>query len=89
MTNKKSQCERILWVLGDGNWHTGLEFTRLSSPILSYTRRIFELRRDGHSIIRERINGLWRYKLEERKTDDVSRESEDHSESTHGTASGL
>jgi Helix-turn-helix domain len=74
MTTKKSQCERILWVLGDGNWHTGLEFTRLSSPILSYTRRIFELRRDGHNIIRERINGLWRYKLEERGSDGVLRD---------------
>ena len=70
----KTQCDRILWLLGDGNWHTGLEFTRLSRPILSDTRRIFELRREGHEIVRERINGLWRYRLEERRTDDHERE---------------
>ena len=58
---KASQCRRVLELLADGRWHTGLEFTRLPRPILSYTRRIHELRKDGHDIRRERRDGLWKY----------------------------
>ena len=70
MSDRKTQAGRILWLLGDGNWHTGLEFTRLAHPILSYTRRICELRQAGHNITKRYIGGLWRYKLEERKSDE-------------------
>ena len=63
LTDKENQTERILKLLGDGGWHTGLEFTRLQQPILSYTRRITELRRAGHVIRKERRDGLWKYCL--------------------------
>lgn len=58
---KASQCRRVLELLADGNWHSGLEFTRLPRPILSYTRRITDLRRMGHNIRKERRDGLWKY----------------------------
>jgi len=58
-----TQSERILGILMDGFWHSGLEFTRLGRPILSYTRRIFELRQMGHIILLERKDGLLKYRL--------------------------
>ena len=57
-----NQVDRILIVLMDGEWHTGLEFTQLQRPILSYTRRIFELRKK-YDIEIERKNGHWAYRL--------------------------
>lgn len=61
--NKINQADRILGILSDGFWHSALEFTQLSRPILSWTRRIFELRQRGHVIERERRNNIWKYRL--------------------------
>ena len=59
-----TQANRILGILSDGFWHSGLEFVQLSRPILSYTRRIHELReREGYVIEKERRNGIWKYRL--------------------------
>ena len=61
-SKRVTQCERILGILKDGFWHSGLEFVTLSRPILSYTRRIHELRED-YVIERERRGGVWKYRL--------------------------
>jgi hypothetical protein len=58
-----NQASRVLDILQDGEWHSALDFAQLSRPILSWTRRIFELRQAGHVIERERRNGIWKYKL--------------------------
>ena len=63
MNERINQTQRVLCYLQDGEWHTGLEFTRFTHPIMSYTRRIFELRQAGYVIIRERRDGLWKYRL--------------------------
>ena len=60
---RKSQADRVLDILTDGFAHSGLEFTQLSRPILSYTRRIFELRQRGHIIEKVRRGKLWKYVL--------------------------
>ncbi len=61
--DKASQSARILAILSDGCFHDGLEFTQLAHPILSYTKIIAILRREGHQIIKERRNKLWKYRL--------------------------
>ena len=63
MLDKINQTDRILGILSDGFFHSALEFTQLNRPILSWTRRIFELRKRGHVIEKERRNGIWKYRL--------------------------
>jgi len=65
--DKIGQADRILGILQDGKWHTGLQFVRLARPILCYTKRISELRREGWDIQIERREGLWRYQLKDKK----------------------
>jgi hypothetical protein len=58
---EKTQNERILEVLDSGEWVSPLAFSHIS---LSHTRRIHELRMEGHEIILldERIDGRRRTK---------------------------
>jgi len=61
---RKTQNERLLNLLCDGQWHSGLEFVNMQPPILSYTRRIHELReREGFIIEGEKHQHYWRYRL--------------------------
>ena len=63
---KVTQQDRILGLLKDGCYHSGLEFTRLTRPVLSYTKRISELRRLGHNISGKKILNVHWYRLEEK-----------------------
>jgi len=61
---KASQAQRVLGILRDGFWHSGLDFVQLSRPILSYTKIIAILRHEeGFPIEKERRNGIWKYRL--------------------------
>jgi len=51
-----TQAERVLAILFDGDWHTGLELALGNgAPILSHTRRVHELRKAGHEIDIQRV----------------------------------
>ena len=63
-----TQAERVLaWLRfrsENGMWVSGLEFTNLARPVLSYTKRISELRRLGHAIEKRRNpKGYYEYRL--------------------------
>ena len=63
--SKITQADRILGILQDGEWHSSLTFARLDRPILSWTRRIFELRQRGHVIAGRDVGNIHFYRLVE------------------------
>jgi len=62
-SKRVTQQDRVLRILEVGGWWTGLDFVQLKRPILSYTKIISELRRQGYPIERERRGGVWKYRL--------------------------
>lgn len=60
--DRVTQCDRILGYLLDYEWHSSLEFVRMARPILSYTRRIHELRKH-HSIEGKEVGNIHYYRL--------------------------
>lgn len=84
-----SQCDRILRVLEDGNWHRMEEvhqrvgFCRLNS-------RISELRHRGHNIVCDKSRGVYKYRLlEEPDVAAASPPSGSSSESVHQDGSAV
>jgi len=61
--DKITQAERIHGYLMDYNWHSGLEFVRLSRPILSYTKIIAILRKQGEQIEGKDVGKIHFYRL--------------------------
>lgn len=63
MSEHKTQCQRIIAALKSAR-SRGLTSRDLSQFALSYTRRIFELRKAGWKILGERQEaGYFRYRL--------------------------
>ena len=64
---KVSKRDRILWVLLDGQWHSGSEFLsgQHGFRCSSYSQRIGDLIERGENIERDRHgdDGLGRYRL--------------------------
>lgn len=61
--------DRILAVLQDGRWHSGLEFVNGDHNFycLSYSQRVGELRREGHSITAHHTGGVASYRLDSKE----------------------
>ncbi len=67
MSERTPQRERVLQLLGDGRWHTTLEFVQLG--ILRVSARVFELRAGGTAIeVARRGRSIYAYRLLETAT---------------------
>lgn len=56
----KSQKGAILELLSDGRWHKMFE---LHGICWRYSARLHDLRKDGHAIESQRIDGVWCFRL--------------------------
>lgn len=54
MADIKSQNERVLAIMSDGFHHTPLEFAQLARPILRFSARIYDLKKEGYIFEREK-----------------------------------
>lgn len=62
--DRVTQSDRILgYLMARNDWVSSLTFVQLKRPILSYTRRIHELRKAGHNIEGKDVGNIHFYRL--------------------------